>query len=69
MEEEHKPKYVLGIEGSANKVGVGNHSNIKGSWTSVATFSPTLAKHLLHHLELDSFPDKQQNIILNKLFL
>jgi N6-L-threonylcarbamoyladenine synthase len=28
--EEEKPRYVLGIEGSANKVGVGTHLTITG---------------------------------------
>lgn len=27
-EEDHTPQYVLGIEGSANKVGVGTYSNM-----------------------------------------
>jgi len=29
MEKEHEPRFVLGIEGSANKVGVGKQTNIQ----------------------------------------
>lgn len=65
--EEDKPKYVLGIEGSANKVGVGKSITIQASWTFKEIYSPTLARHLSLLQALASSQDKQPSIIPNKL--
>lgn len=42
---EEAKKYVLGIEGSANKVGIGNRNITKASSTSKEISYLTLEKH------------------------
>lgn len=64
--EEDPAKYVLGIEGSANKVGVGTFNHIQVSLISMVPFFPTLARLSSLLPEPVSCLDKLQNIIPKK---
>lgn len=64
--EEGSAKYVLGIEGSANKVGVGTFSYNQASSISRARFFPILARLSSLLLELVSCPEKPQSTIRKK---
>lgn len=64
--EDNETKYVLGIEGSANKVGVGTSQTIQASSISKEIYFPTPGKPLSHHQEQAFYPEKPQNTTLNK---
>lgn len=66
---EKKRQYVLGIEGSANKIGIGKFEVNQVSSIMKGILLPTQEKHLWLHLELDFYPEKQLNIMPKKSYL
>lgn len=63
---EEARKYVIGIEGSANKVGIGNLNRIKELLTSKETSYLIPERLSLHLLEQASYLEKQPNIMQKK---
>ena len=63
---EEAKKYVLGIEGSANKVGIGTSNPTKASLTSKEISYPILERLSWHLQEQASYQGKQHSITQKK---
>jgi hypothetical protein len=67
--ESDKPRYVIGIEGSANKVGIGIHQEMKESSIFKGISFQTQEKLLSLLRALDFCRDKQPTTMPNKFCL
>ena len=63
---EEAKKYVLGIEGSANKVGIGNTNLTKASLTFKEISYRILERPSSHLQEQASYLEKQHSIMQKK---